>query len=528
MMDRNNEILFVLVVLCVVFMTGSGQQNPAVPLTIDQAKEYLIKYNYFGPDMNVSLLTAEDVEMGCRLFQMMANLPITGQLDNDTLLKMTLPRCGCEDIERMDKAMETPLNGPQNFVIGSIWPKKVLKWKITAYSRTARLTHGQQRDAMTRAFAIWAKETQLFFQYVENPRDFADIDIKFAIGRHSYQDEYAFDGPGRVLAHAFFPTVGMVHFDDQESWLLGTIAKTQGAELYIVAAHEFGHALGLSHSNVRESLMAPFYAYSENLKLDKDDINGIRYLYGQPNNLESVIQTTMPQTTPVPTVVAPGRHCNLQFKAAFHVESWNNGGSRTFVFADDENSQPGHLNGMYVHQLDENGYMVNSKRRIADLFKPSAPYRVDAAMFMPDTRVVYLIYGTRLLQYEIRGDSFVKTTLKGQPYLDTRKMPQKPQSAMVMPYSKSRSYYVFMFGKTRFWDWNPSSNKVGGWNYPHSQLGQNFPVDFQATILRNNFIYIFKNEKYYKFDPTNWKLDESYPRPVAPAWFKGSCGSANI
>ncbi|KAK3606470.1 hypothetical protein CHS0354_041417 [Potamilus streckersoni] len=457
----------------------------------------------------------------------MANIPITGQLDNDTLHKMALPRCGCEDVKRMNKAMETPLNGPQNFVTGSSWPKKTLSWKITDYSRTSRLTPDEQRDAMERALDIWAKQTQLRFQYVENPRDFADIDIKFAVGRHSNEGEYAFDGPGGVLAHAFFPTVGMVHFDDQETWMLGMEAQYQGTELYIVAAHEFGHALGLSHSNVPGALMAPFYAYSQNLVLHKDDTDGIQWLYGKPINNEPK-QTIPTQPTPVPTTVVTGGYCNLRFQAAFHVDIWNDGRSRTFVFADDENSPSGHLKGMYVHQLNHLGYMVNSKRRIQELFKPWAPYRVDAAMYMPDTKDVYLIYGTRLLRYEIRGDNFVRAQVKGQQYLDTRKMPQKPQSAMVMPYSRGNAYYVIMFGKTRFWDWHHSINRVGGWNYPISQLGQQFPLDFQATILRNGFIYIFQHDKYYKFDPSNWRLDESYPKPIAPAWMKGTCGSANI
>ena len=56
------------------------------------------------------------------------------------------------------------------------------------------------------------------------------------------------------------------------------------------AAHEFGHSLGLSHTDVKSALMAPFYrGYEPKIRLDKDDINGIQALYGEKEeNIKSV------------------------------------------------------------------------------------------------------------------------------------------------------------------------------------------------------------------------------------------------
>uniref|UniRef100_A0A3B3W2V8 Matrix metallopeptidase 15 n=1 Tax=Poecilia latipinna TaxID=48699 RepID=A0A3B3W2V8_9TELE len=151
-------------------------------------------------------------------------------------------------------------------------------------------------NAIRRAFGVWSSVTPLCFQ--ERPAgDAADILLLFASGFHG--DMSLFDGKGGSLAHAFYPgpgTGGDMHFDADEPWTL--------IDLFLVAVHELGHALGLEHSENPAAIMAPFYQWSnaQNFSLHGDDIAGV-----QPPDPTQ----TNPDPTPTPPLATPTSHLTL-------------------------------------------------------------------------------------------------------------------------------------------------------------------------------------------------------------------------
>jgi peptidoglycan hydrolase-like protein with peptidoglycan-binding domain len=251
-----------------------GLQLGASGQVVTELQGFLGKYGYLKETEDSNFAYSRDstvpkaatgifddaTEEALRNYQKFHGLPVTGELDRATVDQMRKPRCGCPD---------QPSNIRAKFAApGSRWDRTDLTYRIVNFSPD--LSQTEIRDGMRQAFDLWSAVTPLRFTEVAGD---ADILINFAPN----------DGAGKVLAYAYFPPIGDSSFDEDETWTVNVPTPQGRVDLVTVAAHEFGHSLGLGHSAFAEAIMFPSYSGPHRF-LAQDDIDGIQFLYGKPSD----------------------------------------------------------------------------------------------------------------------------------------------------------------------------------------------------------------------------------------------------
>ncbi|KAM6970468.1 collagenase 3a [Aplochiton taeniatus] len=354
-----------------------------------------------------------------REMQKFFGLTVTGSLDSDTVDLMKKPRCGVPEVARFS-----------TFGRDLKWQTNQLTYRINNY--TPDMSQSEVDNSIDRALQVWAKVTPLRFTRIYS----GTADIMIFFGRADHGDYYPFDGPDGTLAHAFAPGPGIggdAHFDDDETF---TFRSTRGYNLFLVAAHEFGHSMGLSHSNDPGALMYPVYSFSEpsTFSLPRDDINGIQSLYGGNPVVNPDVPDVLPPTTPdacdsslVLDAVTSLRGEMFFFKDKFFWRSSPQTGTAQQSFIKNLwPSLPDNIDAAYESQETDRVYLFKGSKiwaisgydvvpgypkQLSTVGLPRSVTKVDAALFDVQSRKTLFFVGDYYYSY----DEARRTMDKGFP-----------------------------------------------------------------------------------------------------------------
>ncbi|KAL4647238.1 collagenase 3-like [Arapaima gigas] len=351
---------------------------------------------------------------------------------------------------------------------GAKWPRTNLTFRIVNY--TTDLRKSEVDKAISKAFNIWSSVTPLLFRRVYKGK--ADIMISFGTKEHG--DLTPFDGPGGFLAHAYPPGEGLggdTHFDDDETWT----RDSTGFNLFWVAAHEFGHALGLSHSKDPGALMYQFYSYNQGYPLSQNDVSEIQALYGEWPN--PTIQDIKPKPAapekcdPMLTIdaVTELRGEIVVFKDRYH---WR--------------LHPQH---------------VEAHQELIKFNWPFLPNEVDAAYENPQKDRVFIFSGIKM--WALNGYNLEEGYPKYIHKLGLPKNVRRIDAAVNI----QKTGKTLLFSGDQYWSYDEDSNTMDT-GFPR-QIEEDYPgigPKVDAAVYQYGYLYFFHKHHRYEYSYTEKKL----------------------
>ncbi|MGH0140096.1 UNVERIFIED_CONTAM: hypothetical protein FKN15_020095 [Acipenser sinensis] len=414
-------------------------------------KSWLRMYGYL-PQASKQMSTMRSAQILSNAIadmQRFYGLTVTGEMDDETQTSMKRPRCGVPD--KFGGQIKANVRRKRFALTGHKWNKILLSFRkyvlpsplqpTTAVEMSAPLMRGKKLIAVD-----WYSE-------------------------------------GGFLAHAYFPGPGMggdTHFDSDEPWTIGN-TDLSGNDLFLVAVHELGHALGLEHSSNPSAIMAPFYQWmdTENFELPEDDRRGVQQIYGPPDS--------DPKPTKTLPTVTPRRPSKPEPKPP-----------------QPPRTPPGGK---------------PDKPRNPDLDRPRTTDQPD--LYGPN-----ICDGNFDVVTVLRGEMFV---FKGSWFwrvrhnrvLDNYPMPighfwRGLPGDIDAAYERHDGKFVFFKG-SNFWLFREANLEPG---YPQElvEYGQGIPYDKIETAIwwePTGFTYFFNGDRYWRFNEELRAVDKDYPKPIS-------------
>uniref|UniRef100_A0A8C9ZBU1 Matrix metallopeptidase 11 n=1 Tax=Sander lucioperca TaxID=283035 RepID=A0A8C9ZBU1_SANLU len=374
------------------------------------------------------------------------------------------PRCGVPDYPAHK---EVHYRGRQRrFVLyGGRLEKTDLTYRIVRFPW--QIGEEKVRRAFREALKIWSDVTPLTFTEIHNGK--ADIHIDFT--RYWHGDNLPFDGPGGILAHAFFPKTHRqgCGFAPSES----SLPAPAGTDLLQVAAHEFGHVLGLQHSSEPGAIMSAYYSFSYPLRLSVDDKRGIQYLYGDH---------------PQPDA------CQTDFDAVSIIRG------ELFFFKSG-----------YVWRIRD-GHLQSGYPALASRHWRGIPDNIDAA-FEDKSGNIWFFQGENYwvfdAEMQIRGPESIRNLGLSVSGIQA-----------ALRWGDDSNYNTYFFKSGSYWRFSARENRVES-VYPRSmQDWSGIPNDVDATFRDvYGYAHFIRGRQYWKFDPVGMNSLEGYPRYVGMDFF---------
>uniref|UniRef100_A0A8C4ZY64 72 kDa type IV collagenase n=2 Tax=Gadus morhua TaxID=8049 RepID=A0A8C4ZY64_GADMO len=265
-------------------------------------------------------------------------------------------------------------------------------------------------------------------------------------------------------------------YDDDRKW---GFCPDQGYSLFLVAAHEFGHALGLEHSQDPGALMAPVYTYTKNFKLPNDDVKGIQDLYG--------IRTGGKPLPPTQGPVTPMDICSepVVFDAVAQIRG------ETFFFKD-----------RFLFRSVNFRSKPTGPMLVATYWS-DLPGKIDAAYENPLEEKTVFFAGDQMWVY--RAEQLESGYPKSITSLDLPSDVAQIDAA----FSFRKNQKTYLFSGDKFWRYNEEKKKMdAGFPKLIADAWNGIPDGMDAAFSLNNidYSYFFKGAHYFKLDDSSLKI----------------------